>query len=250
VKILYALGNREGSYFQYKRFLQSINHKDIELQVAGYQKSIQDLNVDYTLDALLNFSKDDTSITYNGNYNYYYKQIQSFTPDLIISDLEVYTSIIALELNIQLWQVSPLLLLWSLPKNIHSAMNILALHSYPFNFGSKDIRAKFNHVVKQSNKRYVVSHLCDTQYASNIREGFDWSRPEFELDDNISNNISPGYEITTADLFYNQSRYEFHGVNQMEPEALIVSETDKFYSRESPMSIQINDNVKFLRELL
>ena len=250
MKILYAAGNREGSYLQYKRFLQSIKHKNIELKTAGYQKSIKDLNADYTLDALLNFTKDDKGLFYNGNYNYYYKQIQSFAPDLIISDLELYTSLIALELKIQLWQVSSLLLYWAIPDEIKNQMNIWISSPYAFSFGAPSNIQKIKHILANSNKRYVVSLLCDTSYTTNLKDHFEWIRPEFELTDVVNTNVSDGSETTIADLFYNQKEYCFDHVNKNDPEAIIVSEIDKLYSHNGSMAIEINDNVKFLKELI
>lgn len=251
MKVLYAAANREGSYHQYSRFLQSIKHKDIELQTAGYQRSIKDLTADYTLDALLNFSKTDKSFIHNNNYSYYVKQIELFAPDLIISDLEIFTSKIALELKIQLWQVSSFLLYWALPDNIKKQMKAWSSSSYLLSFGNSNNKKQINNMIMSSNKRYVVSHLCDTIYADNIKDGFEWVRPEFNFYDvgSANNSIARGYETITADLFYNQKTFEFD-VDISDPEALVLSEVECLYNKDGKMDIRINDNVKFLKELL
>lgn len=248
MKILYAAGNRDGSYPQYKRFLQSIKNKNIILKTAGYQRSIKDLDADFTLDALLNFSTDDKGITHNGNHNYYSKQIQVFAPDLIISDLEPFTSILALELDIPIWQVSPLLLYWAIPLDTRKKTGIGAINAFVF-VSLNSLEQKYK-LITRSSKRYVVSHLCDTAYASNINMNFEWVRPEFELDDTITNNVSSGAAIQTADLFYNQKSYCFDNVDTTDPEALLVSGIDKLYTMEKAMTIDINNNVKFLKDLI
>jgi hypothetical protein len=249
VKILYAAGNRPGSRLQYDRFLQSMRGKNIELKTAAFQQSLGDLNCDYTLDALLNFYHTEKDITYNGNYQYYCKQIQTFAPDLIISDMELLTSIIALELHIQLWQVSSLLMYWAMPDEIKKQMDIFWSNAYIFYFGSDKTKQKMSYVINNSDKRFVISHLCDTEYAGNIKPGFEWIRPEFQLNDDMSKTpaISNGHETITADLFYNQRPLSF-SVDKSDPEAVTLSELEMFYGRQKPIGIKINDSVQFLME--
>src|SRR5277367_870732 len=98
MKILYAAGNRSGSFFQMKRFLDTIQNHTVK--IAAYKKSSGNINIDYTLDALLNFSGHNENIAFNGNFIYYCKEIERFAHDLIISDFEIYTSIYAIEHNI------------------------------------------------------------------------------------------------------------------------------------------------------
>jgi hypothetical protein len=95
MKILYAAGNRLGSYYQLKRFLNSVSKQNHNIKIAAYKNSTGDLNTDYTLDCLLNFTSPHTTFSFNGNYTYYSNEIKRFNPDLIISDFEIYTSIIA-----------------------------------------------------------------------------------------------------------------------------------------------------------
>ena len=250
MKILYAAGNREGSYLQYARFLQSMRNKNIDLKTAGYQKSIKDLNVDYTLDALINFTKDDSTITINGNYRYYQKQIETFAPDLIISDLEIYTSTIATELKIKLWQVSPLLLYFAIPDKIKLDLNIFANNRYTFEFISFGGKSNINNILNKSNKKLVVSHLCDTQHHTNIKDNYEWLRPEFDFYEGIKTiKVSNGCEMETADFFYNELPYSFD-VNKSDAEAIFLSELENYYNKKEKMKIEINNNVKFLKEMI
>ena len=66
----------------------------------------------------------------------------------------------------------------------------------------------------------------------------------------FNTNTSDGNETVTSDLFYNQKEYCFDHINKNDPEAIIVSEIDKLYSHNGSMAIEINDNVKFLKELI
>jgi len=182
MRILYAAGNRQGSFFQLKRFLDTIRHKGIEYKISAYKKSLGNLSVDYTLDSLLNFVNSEQGFSYNGNYTYYYNEIKRFKPDLIISDLDPYTSIIALELGIVLWQVSPLLLYQALPYEVKYSAKINS--NYSFLFSSNHRRKKsLSYIVNNSDRKFVVSHLCDAGKNIQLNPGFEWVRPEFVLSD-------------------------------------------------------------------
>jgi hypothetical protein len=179
LKILYSAGNRIGSYYQLKRFLQSIQHKNYNIKIAAFKKSLGDLDADYMLDSLLNFTNPE-EISFNGNYTYYSNEIKRFAPDLIISDFEIYTSTIALELNIKLWQFSPI--------NFYYAMNNdvkynLGIHKNYFHLldSSPKRNGYILNLLNNSNRRFVLSHICDSQYNNIISNNYEWARPSFIL---------------------------------------------------------------------
>jgi hypothetical protein len=178
MRIIYAAANRIGSYYQLIRFLQSVKHQNHNIKIAAYKNSIKDIDIDYTLDSLLNFSNPTQSISYNGNYNYYLNEIKRFSPDLIISDLEIYSSIIALELNIRLWQYSPILIYYALKNEIAYAIGVHKSYSYLIN-GSKNMAATIQYILRNSDKRLVLSHICDSTYADIITNNYEWIRPNF-----------------------------------------------------------------------
>ena len=195
MKILYAANNSRNSYFQLKRFLSSIKHKNIDVRVAAYRSSAGDLNIDYTLDALLNFTNPDANISFNGNYTFLFNEIKRFTPDLIISDLEVYVSIIASEMQIPLWIISPLLLYSALDKKTIYNIGIHKEHSYILN---KNFRKKsfINFIINNANRRFITSHLCDTNIEFHLKKGFEFIRPDFVLADQANHDID--YLIVAA----------------------------------------------------
>lgn len=184
MKILYAAGNRLGSYYQLKRFLDSVADKNHTVKVAAYKKSLGDQDVDYTLDCLLNFTNPDGPTSFNGNYAYYRNEIKRFNPDLVISDLEVYSSMLANELNIKLWQVSPLNLYYAL--NSKTKQNVGIHKNYSHLLESNHKRSEYiNYALNYSSRKFVLSHLCDCENPPELIEGFEWARPSFVLGENI-----------------------------------------------------------------
>src|SRR5271155_1177897 len=103
MKILYAAGDNTNACTQLSRFVQAMpNH---QIKVAAYQQSSpKGMNIDWTLNCLLNVFTGQ--IAENDNLKIYYDQIVYFAPDLIISDLEYFTSYLAGVGNIPLWQCS------------------------------------------------------------------------------------------------------------------------------------------------
>lgn len=194
MRILYAAANRFGSFFQLERFLQSVKNQNNIIKIAAYKKSIGTLDIDYMLDALLNFTNPDAGLSFNGNYKYYYNEIKRFAPDLIISDCEIYTSIIALELNIKLWQVSPILLYNALPDKLKNIIPIYKNHAYllSHNLLRKDY---LNYIINSSDRKFVLSHLCDIETRPDLIKGYEWARPEFILGEN---DIKVDYLVSLA----------------------------------------------------
>jgi hypothetical protein len=185
LKILYAAGNRLGSYYQLKRFLQSIQHKKYNIKIATYKKSLVDLNVDFMLDSLLNITNPQ-EISFNGNYIYYYNEIKRFAPDLIISDFDIYTSNIALELNIKLWQFSPINLYYGIDNNVKYNTGIHKNYFYLFDSSPRKNGYILN-ILNNSNRRFILSHICDTPHNNIISSDYEWIRPNFILGNGVDN---------------------------------------------------------------
>jgi len=181
LKILYAAGNRLGSFYQLKRFLQSIQHKNYIIKTAAFKKSLGDLDVDYTLDSLLNFTNIN-EISFNGNYSYYSNEIKRFAPDIIISDFEIFTSTIALELNIKLWQFSPINLYYAINNDIKYNLGI---HKNYFHLLDSSPRKNgyILNLLNNSNRRFILSYIGDSKYNNIVSDTYEWVRPNFILGD-------------------------------------------------------------------
>jgi len=181
LKVLYAAGNRLGSFYQLKRFLQSIQHKNYIIKTAAFKKSLGDLDVDYTLDSLLNFTNIN-EISFNGNYSYYSNEIKRFSPDIIISDFEIFTSTIALELNIKLWQFSPINLYYAINNDIKYNLGI---HKNYFHLLDSSPRKNgyILNLLNNSNRRFILSYIGDSKYNNIVSDTYEWVRPNFILGD-------------------------------------------------------------------
>lgn len=183
MKILYSAGNRLGSYYQLKRFLESIKNKNHIVKIAAFKKSLCNLNADYMLDSLLNFTNPGGPVSFNGNYSYYRNEIKRFNPDLIISDYEIYTSMLATELKIKLWQYSPINIYHALDKK--TKQNIGIHKNYSHLIESNHKKSEYvDYVMSYSSRKFALSHLCDCDNRPELI-GFEWARPSFILGEDV-----------------------------------------------------------------
>lgn len=258
MRILYAAGNREGSYEQLKRYLPLFKQSSHEFLIAGYKKHLRELNADFCLDALLNFTNPNGSVSFNGNFTYYTKEINKFNPDIIISDFEIYTSIYAIERNVPLWQVSPALLYYALPDQLKRNIGI---HKYNSNLISGD-RARHQYIKNiliNSQRKLVLSHLCDLEHPPELINGYEWCRPEFQIIYNDTNQThSNGTGVSLADAFYNQ---QFTKLKISHPDIETITgiscniyfelgQLELNNATSKNIFININNDVKFLMELI
>ena len=184
MRILYAASNRIGSFFQLKRFLDRFSSLHT-VKVAAYKSSSGNLNIDYTLDSLINFTSASDTISFNNeNYKKYGSFVRSFKPDLIISDLEIYTSTLAIENKIKIYQVSPILIYYATPNEVKYNLGIYKNSPYLFN-KTKIKNDYINFILNNSDKNIVLSHFCDVENIFELKDKFVWCRPDYVLvDDN------------------------------------------------------------------
>lgn len=185
MRILYAAGNRLGSFYQLKRFLTSVHNKNYNIKIAAYKKSMGNIDIDYNLDALVNFTNPNSDISFNSNYNYYSNEIKRFNPDIIISDMEIYSSILADELKIELWQVSPLLAYYGLSDNLRCKTEIHKHYSYLFSSSHRNTDY-INYILKISSRKFILSHICDIGIDISLKESYEFVRPSFVLGSDIN----------------------------------------------------------------
>lgn len=208
--------------------------------MAGFTKSLNNEQADWNLDALLPFANQVKLFSLNDNYYQYIDDIKDFSPDLIISDLEIYTSLAALELHIPLWQVSPILLYYGLQENRHK---LNAHYSFPI---LKD-QARYNYInsiIKNADKRLIPSHLGDMIDAPSLKDNFEWVRPSFEP----PGNYCDGTAISLADFYFNNITPEFK-INYDDEEVLINYHLHQKY-RDTWKQLNINPGIKFLSQYL
>lgn len=179
MKILYAANNSESSSISLKRFLDNLN-KSHTIKIAAYKKATKYVKIDYLLDSLHNiFSPKEYGLN-NENLQLYTHEIKNFNPDLIISDLEYYTSYVANYLNIKLCQCSPYLLNYALPHKYKYQSGVFKHYIKFFNNGAA-ITEHIKSLIHNSDKNYVYSNFGDLIDAPQISDNFEWIRPYHKI---------------------------------------------------------------------
>lgn len=148
-----------------------------QIKIAAFRKSSpQGINIDWTLDALLNIYRPDLISLHSDNLSIYLEQVRSFAPDLIISDLEYFTSCVANELNVPLWQCSSSLLNFALIRNEKYNLGLFKYHAHALNRDTLHSQRMVN-ILDNSNRNFVYSHYGDMAEPPSLLDGFHWVRP-------------------------------------------------------------------------
>ena len=177
MKILYAASNNTNARIQLSRFLGAMDESPIDIKVAAYKKSSpKNTNVDWTLDALLNIYRPDVMSLRNDNLSTYFDQVKSYAPDLIISDLEYFTSHVASELNIPIWQCSSSLINHATSRHERYHLGLFKFHAYSINRDPDQAQRTVN-LIDNSDANLVYSHFGDTAIPPTLQQGFEWIRP-------------------------------------------------------------------------
>ena len=175
IKILYAASNNINSKISLDRFLNYVDDS-FTLKVAAFKKSSPSMNIDYTLDCLLNIFEPEHFSLENDNLQIYFEQIKNYKPDLIISDLEFFTSYVGNILNIPVWQCSSSLLTYGLSFKNKYESGIHKKYSYLFNKNQRH-NQKIINIVENSDLNLVYSHFGDLESSPELKNNFHWIRP-------------------------------------------------------------------------
>ena len=176
MKILYAASNNENAKIQLARFMEAVKDKPYTVKVAAYKKSSPSINIDWTLDCLLNVFKPEHITLDNDNLSTYYDQIKYYNPDLVISDLEFFTSHIANVLGKPIWQCSSSLLNFALTNNYKYDLGVFSQYAYLVSKNPQHIQ-RINNVLDNSDRTLLYSHFGDCQLAPEVKPKFEWVRP-------------------------------------------------------------------------
>jgi len=175
LKILYAASNNKSAKIQLARFMSAMSGKPYQIKIAAYLKSSpKNLNIDWTLDSLLNIYKPEHISLENDNFRIYYEQVKYFAPDLIISDLEYFTSHIANLLDATLWQCSSSIINFALANTYD--LGLFKTYSFVFNRNPVHVQRTVN-IIDNSNCNFVWSHLGDMVNPPLLKPNFQWMRP-------------------------------------------------------------------------
>ena len=180
-KVLYAAQNNSNARIQLARFMQVMRSKPVQIKIAAFKRSSpKGMGIDWTLDALLDISQPEIiNITKNYTFDTYFDQVQFYKPDLVISDLEYFTSYIANNLNIPLWQCSSTLLNFALEDKEKRNVGLFSKYSYLMKKDNALRTGRQINIIENSDYNFVYSHLGDTVSPPDIKPKYRWIRPYY-----------------------------------------------------------------------
>lgn len=231
MKILYAASNNQNAKIQLSRFLKAMEGSQHQIKIAAYKKSSpKDINIDWTLDAVLNIYRPDLLSLNSDNLSIYLEQVKSFAPDLVISDLEYFTSCIANELDITLWQCSSSMINYALSRKEKYNLGLFKYHAHSLNRDAVDTQRIVN-IIDNSNCNFVYSHYGDMEVSPILREGFEWIRPYHQ----VAKNYVPCEHYITAVL--SNSNKRVLDVLKKYPDSVVFMEN----AQECHYGVQVKD---------
>lgn len=194
MKILYSASNNRNSRIQLSRFLQIMDGSEHQIKISAYKiSSPKSINIDWTLDALLSIYAPENLSPNNDNLEIYYDQLKQFKPDLIISDLEYFTSYLASLLNIPLWQYSSSLLNYGFKNTFN--LGLFKYYAHSLNRDTKHNQPILN-LIANSDRNLICSHFGDMDNSPILQSHFEWIRPYH----NIGKEAVPCQHYAVANL--------------------------------------------------
>jgi len=176
MRILFGAGDFPGSNIMVSRFIQ--NAPDHEIRVAAFYRNHKYLHsIDWCLDALRYTKVGDSNYFkekhgQSGPYvnhemaNLIIDDLLEWQPELVISDCEYFTAMVAKALEIPLWYCSPMLQMTGIEHD------------------RKEINTKIFDTIKlyinslpQGERYLIYSPLCDIICRPFLKRGFEWIRP-------------------------------------------------------------------------
>lgn len=152
-----------------------------QIKIAAYKKSSpKNVHIDWTLDSLLNIYRPELLSLHSDNLSIYLEQVKAFSPDLIISDLEYFTSCVANELNIPLWQCSSSSINYALIRNEKYNLGLFKYHAHALNRDTIHSQRMVN-ILDNSSRNFVYSHYGDMSDPPTLLDGFQWVRPYHQI---------------------------------------------------------------------
>lgn len=234
------------------RFLHQAQDHDIRI-AAYYRNSKYIKSIDWCLDALAvrcekNYFKDkygrvgppvDHSLA-----DMIINDLLEWGPELVISDCEFFTAMVAQVLEIPLWYCSPMLQLIGFEHD-RKALTTNIMESYKHYLG----------LLPKGDAYFVYSPLCDISARPVLKSGYEWVRPyvsaasEFTTENiNISNiqRLIPENSLVTtgetsfvSDCLYTK-KHLFISPNPLEIEQVINAQLLQWYGVATNIGRSIN----------
>jgi hypothetical protein len=260
MKILIGANNCLGSNIMASRIINHLSSIH-EIRIAAYYKNHQYLkSIDWCLDALyqpkfrsLNYFKEKFGV-FGPNINHnladlIINNLSEWNPNLVISDCEFFTAMVAKVLEVPLYYCSPLLQI----VGIHHVQKELDYNL----FGN--FRKYFN-LLPIADFYLIYSPLCDISCRPVLKDGFEWIRPyynkpniitenNFELDlykKCISNSlITTGETSFISDCLYSGKQF-FVSPNPLELEQILNGHLSQWYG--VARNIGRSNNIDFIKK--
>ena len=209
MKILFGAGNFIGSNIMLSRFLQHAQGHDIRI-AAHYRNNKYLRSVDWCIDALsvrgeVNYFKDKYGVAGPPVDHFLADMIINdlleWEPELVISDCEFFTAMVAKVLEVPLWYCSPMLQITGIEHDKRE-LNTKIMDTYKL----------YLELLPHGDAYLVYSPLCDISARPILKKGFEWIRPyssgpkelttENILIENIQRLVPPNSLVTTGETSF------------------------------------------------
>lgn len=195
MKILYSTSDRIGGDSQARRIIKHLPQHEIKL--AAYSQSSQSFKyIDWTLDAL-KYNKSNIRHTWKieefldhreyfpnvniDNLKKFLLDVIDFEPDLIISDYEPISGLIAKKIGCELWYCSPLHLL--------NALNVKS-NNFIYSHQMHHEKKTFSRHFVKPNRVFIYSPFVDIIDEKQIIPGYELVRPYYYESENNNGNLA------------------------------------------------------------
>lgn len=174
MRILFGAGNFIGSNIMLSRFLH--HAQEHEIRIAAHYRNHRYLNsIDWCLDALhirceKNYFKDRYGIAgppvNHDLTDMIISDLMEWEPELVISDCEFFTAMVAKVLEVPLWYCSPMLQMIGI-EHERRAINTKIMDAIKVSIEA----------LPKGEKYFVYSPLCDVSARPILKPGYEWIRP-------------------------------------------------------------------------
>lgn len=150
------------------------------IKLAAYAMSSPKIaSIDWTLDCLSNVLNPNQVSLDNNNFSILLDQVRVFNPDLIISDLEYFTSEIGNYLNKPVWQCSSSMINYALTGDYKHGLGIHKKYSYLYKTNVSSMR--LINIQNNAERNLIYSHFGDCKNPPTIKENYEWVRPYHQI---------------------------------------------------------------------
>lgn len=166
---------------QLSRFLAAMRGSGHQIKIAAYKKSSpRGVSIDWTLDCLLNMFDPSKISVDNDNLQIYYQQIQQYAPDLVISDLEYFTSYVANLLDLTVWQCSSSIINYALDRSEKYNAGVFKYFAHALH-REKETTQPIINLLDNADRNLVYAHFGDMARQPTLLDKFQWVRPYHQV---------------------------------------------------------------------